>query len=191
MAVNSDPLCPAPSGSVVRLRHLDASPVKAAICEAEVFQPTDAGPRSAPIHKQLDARLWSVPAAYCLLWEPESKARADIYVGSTGDPLERLPTHDQTGWTRAVIITGHGLTRGIAQQLEAAFGNVVVASDSAFKRLRPAWTTHPSLWEADMPWDLLRPAVVLLELCLDWRNSKWTSNSALRTWGIGKYAKRG
>ena len=105
-------------GTVVpRLHHLDGAPVRAAICEQSLFVAAHPGPASAPIHSLIDKRLWSLPSVYALLWDAKGGQR-EIYVGSTKDPLERLMTHDRANWAHAVLLTGHGLTRGAALQME-------------------------------------------------------------------------
>lgn len=148
-----------------RLHHLDGAPVRAAMCDATLFRPQQAGPAAAPIHALIDKRLWSVPAIYTLLWNPPSRP-TPVYVGSTGDPITRLIGHDQEGWSQAIIVTGHGLTRGAALQMEYATGCVITGSRSARANLEPRWAAHPSPWQADMAWSLLEPMVVLLDLCL-------------------------
>jgi hypothetical protein len=151
-----------------KLHHLDGAPVRAAICTAKHFQRArspDNKRLPVPVSRQLDRRLWCLPGIYCLLWEPDTTDPTDVYVGSAGDMIGRLTTHDKTGWSHAIMLTGHGMGIGGARQVESAIGRVL-SHDRAKPRITAAWERHPTPWGADMPWFLFEPLVVLLDLCL-------------------------
>lgn len=150
------------------LRHLDGAAVRAAICEGHHFKPVpvpgSARPE-APARVQLDRRLWCLPGVYCLLTDPKPTQLTDTYVGSSGDLVQRLITHHKTGWTHAILLTGHGIGSAGAAQAESGIGRVLKARGPS-KHLTPTWSRHPAPWGADMPWFLFEPLVVLLDLCL-------------------------
>jgi hypothetical protein len=160
----SEPGWPAPP----KLHHLDGAPVRAAICRGEHFERTrpssDRRPET-PVRAQLDRRLWCLPGIYCLFGQPDTTDPTDTYVGSAGDLIERLTTHDKTGWSHAIMLTGHGMGIGGARQAESAIGRVL-STKRVRRRLTPTWKAHPAPWGADMPWFLFEPLVVLLDLCL-------------------------
>ena len=158
----SQPGWPAPPD----LHHLDGAPARAAICQADHFarHPAPGTRPETPIRSQLDRRLWALPGVYCLLWDPKTTP-TDAYVGSAGDLINRLITHDRSGWSHAIMLTGHGMGLGGALQAESAIGRVL-SSPRLAGRLNPTWKRHPAPWGADMPWFLFEPLVVLLDLCL-------------------------
>jgi hypothetical protein len=162
------PTVPLPNGLVApKLHHLSGEPVRAAICNANLFEPIAVGPGRrvrAPVRQQLDPRLWCLPGVYCLLWDP-GKNPTEVYVGSSNDLLARLQSHEREDWTHAVLLTGHGMGRSGAEQAERALGRVLKAPQPC-RRITPTWEAHPSAWGADMPWHLFAPLVVLLDLCL-------------------------
>jgi hypothetical protein len=164
--VANDPL---PEGvAPPALHHLSGSPVRAAICDARLFAPTEppgGGPAIAPIYGQLDRRLWGLPGVYCLLWDPRNTRPAAIYIGSSHDFFDRLLHHERRGWTHAVLLTGYGIGKAGAEQAESGLGKVLKAARPQ-GRLTPAWEALPTPWGADMPWHLFEPLVVLLDLCL-------------------------
>lgn len=170
----STPLSPAvpsppPGVPAPALYHLSGAPVRAASCERSLFTPASAtGTRRplAPVRQQLDRRLWGLPGVYCLLWDPLSTNPTGIYIGSANDLIERILTHHMKDWSHAILLTGHGMSRGGSAQMERGLGRVVKEPVYA-KRLSPRWKLHPSPWGADMPWFLFEPLVVLLDLCLD------------------------
>lgn len=150
------------------LFHLSGAPVRAAVCDARLFKPTrpaSGGPTKAPVYGQMDQRLWQLPGAYCLLWDPEPGARR-LYVGSSGALFTRLIGHPKTGWTQAILLTGYGIGRGGAEQVESAIAKVLRAARPA-NLITPEWDAMPSPWGADMPWHLIESLIVLLNRCLD------------------------
>jgi hypothetical protein len=162
------PTAPLPDGLVApKLHHLSGEPVRAAICDANLFEPialAHGRQARAPVRQQLDPRLWCLPGVYCLLWDP-GKDPAEVYVGSSNDLVKRLLSHHKEDWTHAVLLTGHGMGRSGAEQAEAALGRVLKAPKLC-QQITPMWEAHPSPWGADMPWHLFQPLVVLLDLCL-------------------------
>jgi hypothetical protein len=150
------------------LFHLDGSPVRAAVCDAALFQPTRpaaGGPTKAPVYDQMDARLWQLPGVYCLLWDPANTNPTRIYIGSSGALFSRIVGHPQTGWSHAALLTGHGVGRAGAEQAESGIAKVL-RSASPSARLTPVWQAMPSPWGADMPWYLFESLVVLLNRCM-------------------------
>jgi hypothetical protein len=151
------------------LFHLDGMPVRAAFCDGRLFRPASVrGGPGAPISTRLDHRLWLLPGVYVLLW-PWATGTLDYYVGSSGNVMERpsqhlAHAHGQKNWLAAILLTGHGLSRGGALQLESALARVLV---NAVPGSQPRHRRSPTAWGADMPWYLLEPIVVLLNRILD------------------------
>jgi hypothetical protein len=146
-----------------RLYHLDGVPVRAAVCSGDLFL---ASPQEQEARRQLDVRQWCVPGVYLLLAFDES-APASVYVGSGQDLVSRVGAQrkERDDWSTAVLITGVGVTRGDAYQLERAVGDSIVRSTTP-GIIEPAWEKHPKVSPLDVPWPLRDSFIVLAERCL-------------------------
>jgi hypothetical protein len=162
--VGPQPPIPAPGPPAIAEEYwLEGDPVRALVADVESFRsPPGNGPRAAPIRALVDGRRWAVPGAYLLLWE-QLDGRVPVYIGSAGDLLERLNRHEQVNWTLGIAITGHGLHRSAALQVERSLGQAFMLADTAQNLWEKRWDAHPTFAASEMPWPFLTPMLVLAE----------------------------
>ena len=140
---------------------LDGEPVRALVADAgSLRSPAGTGPWAAGIRQLVDARRWSVPGAYLLLWDALTDGRVPVYVGSTKDLLERLHDHEQVGWGLAIVLTGHGLRRSAAWQIERALGRALLLADPSETAWSRRWDRLPGRDPNEIPWPYVTPLIL-------------------------------
>ena len=129
--------------------------------------PAGTGPWAAGIRQLVDARRWSVPGVYLLLWDPLADGRVPVYVGSTKDLLERLHDHEQVGWGLAIVLTGHGLRRSAAEQIERALGRGLLLADPSETAWVRRWARLPRRDPNEIPWPYVAPLILAAERLIE------------------------
>jgi hypothetical protein len=170
LAFAPDPAVESAASTVPALFHLDGEPVRAAVCARDLFE----GPAASTlIRGLLDLRQWAVPGVYLLLSaELDASVRPlapiDVYVGSTKDLLVRVIEQEKQrpDWLTAILLTGSGVTRGDAYQLERALGDALTHSTTP-GIVNASWSRLPEFSALDTPWHLRDTFVVLAERCLN------------------------
>jgi predicted GIY-YIG superfamily endonuclease len=150
--------------------HLDGEPLRATLAERQLFHGTQ---QSAPIRGLLDTRQWAVSGIYLLIDAgpgPPATLPVAVYVGSTKDLLHRVITHaspagNKPTWKTALLITGAGVTRGDAYQLERALGDAMTKATTT-NVVVPSWNYLPVFSAYDVPWSVRDSFIVLAERCL-------------------------
>jgi predicted GIY-YIG superfamily endonuclease len=150
--------------------HLDGEPLRATLAQRQLFHGTQ---QSAPIRSLLDTRQWAVSGVYLLL-DASSTAPPTlpvaVYIGSTKDLLHRVITHaspagNKPTWKTALLMTGAGVTRGDAYQLERALGDAMTRATTP-NVVSPSWNYLPEFSAYDVPWHVRDSFIVLAERCL-------------------------
>jgi hypothetical protein len=155
------------SPHVIEEFYIRGEPARALFANVESLRRRPNGdPLSAPVRDFVDAREWSVPGAYMLLWPRLSEGRVPVYIGGTRDLLDRLFGHERTGWTNAVALTGFGLTSARAFQLEHGLGKALLAADPDQRVFSKLWKSHPALELESAPYAVGRPLIILAERVL-------------------------
>lgn len=141
--------------------------MRAALAERALFGST----LTAPILGLLDTRQWAVSGVYLLIAARHGSAvpgtPVGVYVGSAKDLIDRVSKHaaNKPDWQVALLLTGAGVTRGDAYQLERALGDSMSMATTP-NVVAATWQRLPEFSAYDVPWHVRDSFIILAERCL-------------------------